>query len=94
MTTNINVGAGAVLGVAAVVAVIGAAWYLKKNAGAIVDSVNPASQNNLAWKGVNAAAGESRVASASDYIFGGIDLINPWNESDVYAKTVYGLGEQ
>lgn len=91
MSANINVGAGAVVAVAGVVAVIGAAWYLKKNAGAIVDAVNPASQNNLAWKGVNATVGEARVASAADRIFGAVDLLNPWNESDAYARQVYGL---
>lgn len=57
------------------------------------ESINPASQNNVINKGVTAVVGEKNMSTAGDYFFGLIDLINPFNKSDDYAKTVYGLDE-
>ena len=58
-----------------------------------VDAFNPASSENLVYKGVNKVAGENNVATAGDYFFGLIDLINPFNKSDDYAKQVYNMDE-
>lgn len=76
-----------------VLAALGVAgiWYLKGKVGAVANSVNPLNNENVFYKGVNGIAGENKVASVSDKIFGAVDLINPFNESDAYAKQVYGL---
>lgn len=92
-TVQLQIGGGAVLAVAGLVAAAGAVWWVKKNSAAIVDAVNPASSNNLVYKGTQALVGEQNLDTAGDYFFGAIDLINPWNESDAYAKQVYGIGK-
>lgn len=56
-----------------------------------ISKLNPASQNNYVYEGLNKAVGSEKVATVGDYIFGAIDLINPFNKSDDYAKTVYGM---
>lgn len=53
--------------------------------------VNPANPNNLINQAVTGVAGEKNMATAADYFFGGIDLLNPFNESDEYAKKVWGI---
>ena len=80
------------------VVMVGTAGYvyfkrsaIAEAAGEVVDAVNPASDKNLVFKGVNKLVGEQNVQSAADYIFGGIDLINPFNRSDAHARTVFGL---
>ena len=56
-------------------------------------AINPASPENLIYKGTNSLLGEDTVGTASDYIFGGIDLLNPWADPERkrYAKQVYGI---
>lgn len=65
-------------------------WTQRKD---VISAINPADSNNLVNRGVTAVVGEENIASAADYVFGAIDLLNPWNESDTYARQVYGLGE-
>ena len=79
-----------VLGGAALLIGVAAAWYLRK--GFLDGSLNPASDKNVVYQGVNQAVGEERLAGWADYFFAGVDLLNPLNESDAYAKQVYGIG--
>lgn len=60
----------------------------------IAAALNPASPDNLVYKGTNSVLGEENVGTAADYFFGGIDLLNPWadDERKRYAKQVYGIG--
>jgi hypothetical protein len=74
----------AALGVAGV-------WYLKGRVGAAANAVNPLNRENVFHKGVESVVGAENLSNASDYVFGAVDLINPFNESDDYAKKVYGL---
>lgn len=85
---KIELTAGGVLGVAAVAALGYAAYKV-----ATVDPnlINPASDKNLVNKAVTGIVGQENMATAGDYFFGAIDIINPWNESDEYALQVYGL---
>lgn len=57
-----------------------------------LDYVNPASDKNVVYTGVTKVAGEQNVAKAGDYFFGALDLINPFNDDDSYAKSVWGIG--
>jgi hypothetical protein len=90
---KIAVTGGAVLAVAGVVAAVGAIYFLRGKAGAVIDAINPASENNLINKGVTAVAitGGHNGYSYDDHFFAALDLINPWNESDIYAETIWGL---
>lgn len=54
-------------------------------------NLNPADSENVVNKAVTDAVGEDRIATAADYIFGYYDLINPFNESDAHAHSVYGI---
>lgn len=53
--------------------------------------VNPANPNNLINQAVTGVVGEKNMSAAGDYFFGAIDLLNPFNESDEYAKKVWGI---
>lgn len=53
--------------------------------------VNPANPNNLINQAVTGVVGEGNMSTAGDYFFGAIDLLNPFNESDEYAKKVWGI---
>lgn len=53
--------------------------------------VNPANPNNLVNQAVTKVVGEKNVATAADKVFGLMDLMNPFNESDAYAKIIWGL---
>lgn len=57
------------------------------------EKVNPASQNNVVNQGFEKLVGAENVSKGSDYFFGAIDLLNPWNESDEYARKIYGLDQ-
>ena len=58
-----------------------------------VDRINPGSRENFVYKGVQNLVGEKNLDTAGDYFFGFLDLINPFNKDDSYARTVYGLDE-
>lgn len=53
--------------------------------------VNPANPNNVVNTAVTKVVGEKNMATVGDRIFGAIDLINPWNDDDTYAKIIWGL---
>lgn len=57
----------------------------------VVPYVSPANPNNLINQAVTGVVGEKNMSTAADYFFGGIDLLNPFNESDEYAKKVWGI---
>ncbi len=57
----------------------------------VVPYVNPANPNNLVNQAVTRTVGEDNLAAGADYFFAGIDLINPFNKSDDYAKKVWGI---
>lgn len=77
-------------------------WYLKNKAGAAVeavsDALNPTKDTNLAYRGASAASIATGVSgthngySYDDHLFAAFDLLNPFNESDVYAGKVWGVG--
>ena len=46
--------AGALIALAGLLAVGGAVYVMRKKGAAVVDALNPASENNLAYRGVNA----------------------------------------
>ena len=70
----------------------GFALYVYSKRKAVVKAINPADPENFVNRSVADVVGEENVANAADYVFGAIDLINPFNESDTYAKQVYGFG--
>lgn len=62
---------------------LGAAAYVYMNR----NRFNPASRDNFIYQSVEG----DTLDTIGDYVFGGIDLVNPFNESDIHAETVYGL---
>lgn len=85
------------IAVVGLVAAVGAIYYLREKAGDLADGLreafDPTNQNNVVNKGVTAVAitGGHNGYSYDDHFFAAIDLINPWNESDIYAETIWGL---
>lgn len=74
-------------------AVAGAGYvYLKRNA--ITDAVNPASSENLVYKGLGGGTGGT-LDTTANHVFGAVDLINPWapDYRKDYARKVWGLTE-
>ena len=69
------------------VAVVGvaAAWWLKRT---VTKKLDVTSRENIVYKTV---AGEDGTIRSMDYAFAALDLINPFNESDTYARQLYGL---
>lgn len=91
--TDLKIETNHVIGFA-VLAVAGYGIYKFKNFIAEnKNALNPASGENVVYKSVESAVGQDAVLNTADYIFGAIDLINPFNESDTHAKMVYGIGE-
>lgn len=88
------------LALAGVAAAVGSVLMVRGKigaaAGAVVDAVNPASPNNVVNKAVNSVAikGAHNGYSYDDHLFAAIDLINPWNDSDNYAKRVWGIDSE
>lgn len=86
---NVSVKIDGVM-VLSVLALAGAGFvYAKRKE--IISKINPADENNMINQSVINTFGQSAVSNTADHIFGAIDLINPFNESDDYAKQVYGL---
>ena len=80
MKPNLNIDASAVLVIGGVLAVGVLAyklWPSSKTLSAVGDALNPASDKNLAYRGVNAAG--SFLTGDADYTLGGAiyDLFNP-----------------
>ena len=51
--------------------------------------MNPASKENLIYQAVEG----DTLNTVGDYYFGAWDLINPFNDDDTHAKSVYGFGD-
>lgn len=82
---------GGVIALAGLAAVAGAVYVVRKNAGAL----NPASHDNIVYKAAEPALNyQIGGYAASDYYFAYLDLLNPWNESDEYARQVWGLNRE
>lgn len=75
------------------VAAVGTGAFLYFKGGKIVNAINPANPDNVVNTAVEDTFGEENVATFFDYVFGGVDLINPFNKSDTYAKQVWGLDD-
>ena len=85
---GVNVRVDGVMVVAALL--VGAGIYAysqKEKLKAAADKVNPASDQNFVYQAVK---GDTLTAVGDKY-FAYLDLINPFNESDDYAKKVWGL---
>jgi hypothetical protein len=72
------------------VALVGG-YYLYKKRNAIIAGINPADSRNIVNQAVVGVVGQEKINAVGDKIFAAIDLINPFNESDAYARMVYGL---
>ncbi len=85
---GVNVRVDGVMVVAALVVGTGAYVYSQKDKlKAAANKINPASDQNFVYQAVQ---GETLEAVGDKY-FAYLDLINPFNESDEYAKQVWGL---
>lgn len=91
--TNLTVTTNHVL-IAVAAGLIGYGVYrsAKKARELVTVKLNPASSENVVNQAVTSVVGEKNISAAGDYFFGAIDLLNPFNESDAYARQVYGLG--
>jgi hypothetical protein len=85
---KVQLTAGGVAGLAAV-GVLGYVAYKVMNMDP--NLINPASDKNVVNQAVTGVVGESNMATAGDYFFATVDLVNPWNDSDYYAAEVYGI---
>lgn len=90
---KVNVSGGAVLAVAGVGVALGAAFFLRNKAAAVGAALNPANPENIVNKAVSSVAiqGGHNGYSYDDHLFAAMDLLNPWNESDIYAEQVWGV---
>lgn len=88
---NSKVGGYVALGVLGVAVL----WYMKRQAGAVLNSVNPLNNDNVIHKGAvattDAVFGKGALATVTDYVLGAVDIVNPWNDSDAHALNVWGL---
>lgn len=86
---KVNVSGGAVLAVAGVGVALGAAFLLRNKVAAVGEALNPVSPNNIFHRAAEPIITKQvGGAPAIDYLFAGADLLNPFNESDVYARQV------
>jgi UDP-glucose 6-dehydrogenase len=96
---KVSLTGGGVVGLAAVAGVAYLGYKVVKSKDAVIQAVNPMSDQNLAYKGASAASralgisGTHSGYSYDDHIFAAVDLINPFNDSDSYAEKVWGLGD-
>lgn len=89
---KMQISAGGVVAIVGVVAAIGAFFYLKNKGAAVAHAVNPLNQENIFNKSYEQLlGGESNAAMYSDKAFAMLDLVNPFNASDDYAKQTLGI---
>lgn len=93
MTPKVSVHIDGTMVLIGLVLVGGAVLYFKRKA--VVDAVNPLSDQNVAYKAANAAIGEQNFATIGDYYFGALSLLNPFASDTAknYAKQVYGISQ-
>tara|TARA_B100000446_G_scaffold185938_1_gene211035 strand:+ start:233 stop:496 length:264 start_codon:yes stop_codon:yes gene_type:complete len=85
---GVSVRVDGVMVVAALIVGAGVyAYSQKEKIAAAANKVNPASNQNFVYQAVE---GDTLTAIADKY-FAYVELINPFNESDEYAKSVWGL---
>lgn len=70
-------------------AALGVGLYMVTRPGG---TFNPASSNNAIYKAVGGGTGGAFDKGANK-VFAAIDLINPFNDSDAYAREVWGLNK-
>lgn len=73
--------------------VVGFGVYKSAKAASVIvkEKLNPASSGNVVYTTVQDVVGEEKLNTAGDYFFGAVDILNPFNESDLYAMQVFGL---
>lgn len=91
---KMQISAGGVVAVVGVVAAIGAFFYLKNKGAAAVNAINPLNNDNVINKAANDFVGEVNLSRYFDRTYATIDLLNPFNESDAYAKQVFGIPQE
>lgn len=64
-----------------VVGVLGA-LYLKRKAEQVVKALNPVNPDNIINQQVIAIAGQDRINAVADLVFGGAELLNPFDTDD------------
>ena len=89
--TDLKIETNHVLNALAIGIIAFAAYKIKKFAENNINKINPASRENVVFQGVERAVGADNVSSVADRVFGAVDLINPFNESDDHARQVWGL---
>ena len=57
----------------------------------IAEKLSPASNENLIYKDLLGGGSGGAFDNVVDHYFGYLDLINPFNGSDEYAKQVWGI---
>ena len=86
---KIAVSGGAVLAVAGVGVALGALFVLRNKVSAVGAALNPVSDQNVFYEAAGPIITKNiGGAPAIGYLFAGVDLMNPFNESDVYARQV------
>ncbi|WP_444884864.1 hypothetical protein [Microbulbifer sp. PSTR4-B] len=70
------------------VGAVGLAWWNRQS---LVNLVNPTHQDNIVNRAAKEVVGEDNLRGFFDRVFGAVDLVNPLNESDDYARQVWGL---
>lgn len=76
----------------AFVAVIGGGAYLYFKAKKLAtETLNPTNPNNIVNTTVVDTFGQENVTGVFDTIFAAVDIVNPFNKSDAYAKEVLGM---
>lgn len=90
-SVNINLTSGFVF---AVVGVVGVSYFFyrgKKATASIAESLNPTHRNNIVNKSAQNIFGKERLQNGFDKVFAVVDIVNPFNKSDAYAREVLGL---
>ena len=59
----------------------------------VSEDLNPAHEDNLVNRAAQSIVGEDRLQNFFNHLYAGVDLINPFNKSDDYAREVWGLDE-
>jgi hypothetical protein len=67
-------------------------YFTKQNAvNAVKEGLNPVSPNNIVNKTAQAIVGKDRLQGGFNGLFAVVDIINPFNDNDAYAKKVLGM---
>lgn len=82
--------AGGVVAIVGVVAAIGAIIYLKNKGSQALNAVNPMNSDNVFNQAASDFVGEVNLSRYFDKTYATVDLWDPFNESDNYAKEVWG----